>query len=211
MRKTGDPMLQFIGNNRGMIGLTFTDIGLMIATGILLISLYHLFFSDNFEEKDIMENIAEKIIINLQEADTASFDYIKTLDIQDIRYKISISPEYITIYNERKKIRENILPSLWIRDNNDNWTNGTELHIFLYEKFGDKGTIEDPIQNRILVKRYLTEEWNVSYERFLEKPFIIDLSKPIFIEKTFLYYDTNNDGIWMKGEEKQGFLMFYQI
>lgn len=209
MRKTGDPMSQFMRDNRGIISLTFIDIGLMITTGILLVSLYSLFFSNNFEEENTMENIAKNIITNLQEVENTCFDYTKTIYLKETEYSITISPEYITVYNDIENIKKNIIIQPWIRKNS--WINSSELHIFLYNIFGNKGTIEDPIQNRNLVKRYLTEEWNKTYRKFLEEPLIIDISKPIFIEKTYIYYDINNDGIWMKGEEKQGITIIFQI
>lgn len=211
MKKMVDPMLQSIRDNKGLISLTFMDIGLMIATGILLIALYSLFFSNNFEEKNIMDNIAQYIIVNLEEVDDKCFDSTKTINIEEKKYNINISPEYIIVYNNKNMIHRGMIIKPWIRNMKDTWVNSSELHIYLCNNFGDKGTIEDPIQNKTLVRRYIADEWNKTYRKFLIKPIIIDISKPIFIEKTYIYYDTNNDGVWMKGEEKQGITIIFQV
>ena len=107
-------------------------------------------------------------------------------------------------------IRKPLTISPWIRDKGYEWTNSSDLHIFLYKTFGNMGTLDDPIQNEESVKNYLRSEWNKTSKQFLLNPFLIDPFKPLIMEKIFLYYDTNHDGMWMKNEEKQGLILLFQ-
>lgn len=212
-------MLKSIRNPEGIIEITFTNIGLMIATGVLLLAAYSFMFENSWQKKNEMQTIAQSFVTVLNEMDVKCFENTTWYTFPDMGYpyKVSLSMEYITItaqqsmFQNEVTVRKQFFSRPWLRTMHDPWGNKTEFHIFLRDMFGNAGTTRDPVQNITAVKKYLATEWNSTTMFFTVNPVMVDVTSPLIIEKICVYYDDNQDGIWVKGEEKQSFVIIGEL
>jgi len=213
-------MLRFIPNNKGIMGLTLSHIGLFIATGILLSAVFSFIYLNDYYRKEDLDNIGQSFSTMVEAMDTNFFEN-KTkffFPEKDFTYHISISTEYIIVesdgnWNNIVSSKNNFLIKPCLRKNNSNWTSGKELHIFIKDKYGYSGNQTDTIQSDKVksVKNYLNTIRKKTNLTFALNPLIIDVDKPVFIEKTYVFYDLDDDNLWNKNiDEKQSLILIYQ-
>ena len=201
-------MLRFTKDDNGIMGLTLSQIGLMIATGILIAAVFSLVFQNEWQKEAELQNIATSFSTMIEGMDTRFFENTADFHFPDkgYYYNVSISTEYITVSTKGNlgsdiSIKECFLVKPWPKSKGSIWMNGTTLHDYLKDNFGNSGNISDPIQNVDDVREYLYTEWeNVTKSLALE-PLYISTDKTTYIEKICIYYE---DG------EKQDIVVTYQ-
>ncbi|RLF33819.1 MAG: hypothetical protein DRM98_01685 [Thermoplasmata archaeon] len=214
-------MSRFIVNDKGIMGLTLSQIGLIIATGILLSAVFSFLFFNDWYKTAELRNIANSFSTLVEGMDSRFFENTTVFYFPDknYRYNVSISTEYIIVESEgnwrnKLSIKESFLRKPWLRQTGENWTNGEELHIYLNTTYSCYGEESDPIKKTHIssVKNYLNNLRDTANKSFALKPFYIDINKPVYIDKVYIFYDNNGDGSWDKNlDEKQGFLVIYQL
>ena len=92
-------MLRFTKDDNGIMGLTLSQIGLMIATGILIAAVFSLVFQNEWQKEAELQNIATSFSTMIEGMDTRFFE--NTVDFhfpgRGYYYNVSISTEYITV------------------------------------------------------------------------------------------------------------------
>lgn len=201
-------MSRSIRDNNGVMGLTLSQIGLMIAMGILIAAVFSLVFQNDWRKEAELQNIATSFSTMVEGMDSRFFENTTGFLFPDMEYhyNVSISTEYITVSTEGNvgndlSIKERFLVKLWPNSNESTWGTGAALHDYLKDNFGNSGNISDPIQNVDNVKNYLNNEWeNVSGSLAL-KPLYVSIDEIIYIEKACIYYEDGG---------KQGIVFIYQ-
>lgn len=201
-------MSRFIRDNNGVMGLTLSQIGLMIAMGILMAAVFSLVFQNDWRKEAELQNIATSFSTMVEGMDSRFFENTTGFLFPDMEYhyNVSISTEYITVSTEGNvgndlSVKERFLVKTWPNSNESTWGTGAALHYYLKDNFGNSGNMSDPIQNVDNVKNYLNNEWeNVSGSLAL-KPLYVSIDEIIYIEKACIYYE---------GGGKQGIVFIYQ-
>ena len=213
-------MLKFIPNNSSIMGLTLSNLGLFIATGILLAAVFSFIYLNDFNKKAELDNISNSFTTFVEAMDTKFFENKSRYFFpkKDYDYSISFSTEYISIQTEgfwnsdlisRKTFFIKPLPRL----DNPNWTSGKMLHSYLKNNFGNFGNESDPINSskELDVNNYLNiirDSANFSYAL---NPFIVDKNKELYVEKIYVFYDMDGDDSWNKNiDYKSDLIIIYQ-
>jgi hypothetical protein len=199
-------------DKHAILGLTLTSLSLIIATSIILISIYSIVYNNPLKDKNELNTIANGFLKNILKLDTISHEEKITYYFEEkpFHYQIELSSESLTISNNDLIIRKKYNINPWIYILNNEWSNAQEFHNLLKTLYGNSGTITDPINNSNNVKNYILNKYNESYNYYLKNPFIINIKKPAILEKMIIYYDINNDGLWKNNEELQQYLLIYQ-
>ena len=126
-------MLKFIHNDRGVIGLTLSQIGLIIATGIILAAVFSFLYYNNWQRQSELKNMATSLTTLVEVMDTRFFDNTTMYFFpdKDYHYNVSISTEYIIInadgtWDNKLSVKERFLIRAWPRINDPDWDTGEQ-------------------------------------------------------------------------------------
>lgn len=200
-------MSKFIKDNHGIMGLTLSHIGLIIATGILLTAVFSIIFLNDWQRNAELKNIATSFSTIVEGMDTRFFENTTEFHFPDktYYYNVSISTEYVIVsaegnQNNKLSIKERFIVKPWPRTSDQTWKTGEELHNYCLYTYGHSGTILDPIVQADLDELNIYKENAGIY--LVSNPLYFKINKPVYIEKVIIYY-----GI----AEKQDFLLIYQL
>ena len=215
-----DPMLRFIENKKAIMSLTLSQIGLIIATGIILVAVFSICFFNDWQKKAEIKNITYNLSTKIEGMDTRFFENKTTYYLPDknFGYNLSISTDYIITKTNGIWYNKIIYPKFLIRkilprQNNTDWITGKEFHSFLNDTWACFGNKTNPIMKKDVanVKKYIENLYNSANKSFALNPFYINNKKAIFIEKIFVYYDLDGNNIFNKDfDEKNSLLIIYQ-
>ena len=200
-------MSKFIKNDAGIMGLTLSQIGLIIVTGILLTAVFSIIFLNDWQRNAELKNIATSFSTIVEGMDTRFFENTTEFHFPDktYYYNVSISTEYVIVsaegnQNDKLSIKERLLVKPWPRLSYQTWKTGEELHNYCLSNYSHSGTILDPITHGDL------DELNTDKETasilLASTPLYVQTNNPAYIEKVIIYYDD---------AEKQEFLLIYQL
>ena len=200
-------MSKFIKDDHGIMGLTLSHIGLIIATGILLTAVFSIIFLNDWQRNAELKNITTSFSTIVEGMDTRFFENTTEFHFPDktYYYNVSISTEYVIVsaegnQNNKLSIKERFIVKPWPRTSDQTWKTGEELHNYCLYTYGHSGTILDPIVQADLDELNIYKENAGIY--LVLNPLYFKINKPVYIEKVIIYY-----GI----AEKQDFLLIYQL
>jgi len=209
--------LKFLNDNRGAISWLLTQIGLMLAAGVLLGAIASLTFYSDWQKEAEAKNIASNFAAAVESMDLKEFQgqTIYMFPQKNYHYEVEISKDYITVMREggttTDKIvgRERLIIKPYIRPAGRNWKwNGSEeLHDFLKNEYGHSGCVDDafPENQKDIITNYMKNELSHTATELASNPLrITNIDEPVFIEKTFIYFrDSGN-------LEREGFVIVHQ-
>jgi len=196
-------MLKYIHDKEGVISWLLSQIGLLIATGILLASIASLTFYSDWQKEAEIKAIASNFATAIETADLqefpkkSSYHFPKT----DYYYEVTISTDYITVKRNdgmvSKKIvaREALLIHPWISPPMIN-TRGAEGFYDYLESRCEQGQDGSSPSSRI-PRNIVENAFNESRKELIEYPLNIDINEPVFIEKVFVYYTEGGRGSYV--------------
>lgn len=219
-------MSKFISNCDGFIGLTLSQLGLFVAVAILLAASFNFIYMNDWGREEEIETIAGSFSNHLDSMDTYFFENKTSFFFPDKNYdyNVFVSTEYIIIEaesgwfsNNKIRVTKRLFSNVLIR-NDAGWKTGDELHEYLFNNHGFHGTYEDPIRDIFLfspttklVKDYINIISYYNKKELAENPILIDTNKPVLIEKVYIYYDNNSNGIWESDvDSRDSLLLLYQ-
>ena len=203
-------MLRFIKNDGGIMGLVISQIALIVATGILIASIFSLVFLNDWQRAAELQNIATSFSTMVEGMDARFFENTTGFCFpdKDYVYNVSMSTEYIVVsaqgnLDSSLSVKERFLVKLWPQNKSSVWIGGAGLHHYLKTNFGNSGNMSDPIQMGDIdnVNFYLNEEWNNTVGTSASYPFYILTNRTVYIDKAYVY--SANGG-------KQAFIFVYQ-
>ena len=205
------------------MGLTLSQLGLMIATAILLtVVLTFIFFSD-WQRNAELTNIVSGFSNMVEGMDSRYFENTTTYYFPDkgYSYTVTMSTEYIVAsangnWNNVLSIKKRFLiqPLSQSLNNNPDWLTGKAFHQYLLDTYLHNGSRSDPIhlENISQVHSYLNQTRTSIQTDLALQPYSPLLRNGVYIDKVIIYYDTNGDGTWdNEFDEKQDFILIYQL
>jgi hypothetical protein len=198
-------MLRCSNDKNSMMDVSFTHLGLLIATVILLSVVFVFIFTNDWQRTAELQAQASSLSNLLCDTDNSFFERTNSFTFlhKEYPYSVKISTEYIVLtaagsWQNTLKVTSRFLIRPWPRMSQQNWTTGDELHTYLNASYHHSGTQNDPISSQNFT--ILLQQLNNTTTCFAKEPLDILIDKPIFVEKTILYYE----------EKKYDFLLLYQ-
>ncbi len=189
------------------MGLTLTQVGLLVATGILLTVVLSFVFFNEWEQTAELQSQANGFSSLLGDIDTSFFEKTSRFKFSHTEYKysVSISTQYIIIKSKGSwggdlVVTKKLLISPWPRLPEQNWTTGEDLHMYLNRTCGHHGTQNDSIPPENFTQ--LCQEQNNTVSFYALYPLEIHISKPVYFEKVTIFSNQT---------KKHDFLLLYQI
>jgi hypothetical protein len=195
------------GNNKnGIMGLSLTQVGLLLATGILLSIVLTFVFCNDWHRTAELQNQASSFSHFLFDIDSSFFERRDVFQFsqKEYPYLIVISPESILIsakgsWRSTLIVTQRFLVSPWLRMFELNWTTGDDLHRYLNTTYGHWGTQVDPISSEQFSSLCQEQQNSTMYYTFY--PLEITIWEPVWIEKVTIFYSQT---------ESYDFLLLYQ-
>ncbi|MEM0466164.1 MAG: hypothetical protein QXX20_00970 [Candidatus Thermoplasmatota archaeon] len=195
-------MSAFIRNNLGVMDLTLTTIGLMIAVAILLTAVVTFLSHNDTQRRMELENVASHIVTLVQAMDAKFLENTTTYVLPDLGYEytVSISTEYVTVsakgfYNNELSVKERFIVKPWVQDSSEStlWI-GNTIHAFLEANptYAHAATRDDPIQRQNIWTALRTDLQNQQMnnrQRRAEQPLLLTPGTPVIIDKTILHFN----------------------
>lgn len=212
-------MSKFINNKKGIMGLTLSQIGLIIATGILIVAVFSLIFLNDWQRNAELKNIANSFSTLIEGTETRLFEETAIFNFpkKDYNYNVSISSEYVVVsakgkFGNELSFKERFLIKSWPQKKDSPWFGRIGLHNYLKENFGNSGNVSDPIKKVDIddVKNYFKNEIEIMNKSFALSPLYLLTNKVVYIDNAFVYYDSNDGGFFDDSDEKQIFIFVYQ-
>lgn len=188
-------------NKRGVISWLFSQIALILATGVLLASIASITFYSDWKKEAEIKAIASELAAWIYTVDLRVEENITKFwfPIKDFYYTVNISTDYIVIerYDGRIKDKIRIAYPLFIKpfvirnDLDTEWKNSEELHEKLKEKYGMNGIAGKEIPKSLKndVKNYIEEELDKISLEIAQKPLEIDINKPLILENCVIHFE----------------------
>lgn len=201
-------MLKFIKNEKGIMGLTLSQIGLIIAAAIIIAAFFSIIFQNDWEKNAELRNVATSFTTIVEAMDARFFENTTTFNFPDkkFEYTVTLSTEYITTtakgrIDDELFVKERFLVKPWPLENNSVWVGRDELHSFLKTNYSNSGNLSDPIKHVDDVKYYLNSGWESTATSLALNPLLIFTDRVVYVDKTIIHYENG---------EKQGFVFIYQ-
>jgi len=181
-------------DTNGVMGLVLTQVGLFLATGLLLAVVFSLVFSNEWQRTAVLKSQASSFSNLLNNLENSFFERTSEFYFhqENYPYTVRVSTEYLVIsaegpWGQNIFVTCKLLSSPWPRLPTQNWTTGQDLHTYLNQTFGHFGTKDDRLsRENITVFR---REVNNTTSVFALHPLEIQINRPVFLEKVTIYFD----------------------
>ncbi|HDN51243.1 MAG TPA: hypothetical protein ENG06_05665 [Thermoplasmatales archaeon] len=196
---------------RGIVAWLISQIGLLLAAGVLIASIASLTFYSDWQKEAEAKAIASEIATAIETMDLKSESNITpyVFPFKNYHYNVTISTEYVTVMREGGTftdvitareallIKPFIRPAAWDLA----WNTSEELYDFLWRTYGGRqyagnDTHPFPLNNENLVKQvkqYFSDELARTALQLARQPLRIeDTNEPIFLEKALIYFKHGN-------------------
>ena len=213
-----NPMLQSVEpNTNAMMGLILSTTGLLIVGGTLVLTIILLFSQNPIHTTTEMNHLTDIFSQHLFDIDAAWYEkqthYLPPSSDEPLNFYLSSEHILIETNTPQKELTHHtkLLPiPIWIRTSTDPWMTASELHNYLQQQSGKTGFKHDPLPITDPIYHSMNDAWLTSQTTYLHNPFCVDTTRPIFMEKTYVYYDENLDGCWTVNESFFSFTLVYQ-
>jgi hypothetical protein len=196
-----------MNDTNSIMGLTLSQIGLFLATGILLTTVLFLVFSSDWQRTAEIRSFASSFSHLVEDVDSSFFENTTRFQFpsKNYAYTVKLSTEYIVIsakgfWDADLFVAERFLIQPWLRSSHQNWTTGEDLHEYLNTTCGHRGIKNDSISSMNFTQ--LSQELNTTISFYALHPLEILIREPVFLEKVTIFYDS---------EIKHDFLLVYQL
>jgi hypothetical protein len=193
-------MLKSIHNNQAIMDLTLSQIGLMLATAILLTTVISFISYNDWQRNMELKTVASQLSTLVEAMDAKSLENTTTYYLPDYGYDytVTVSTEYVTVsakgfWNNELSVKERFIVKPWPQDedNNPGWigtTGTTGLHEYLNTNYEAQGTLSDPVFDIVTVKDELIAKRAEVTPLFAQTHLELTPGKPVFIDKAVIYY-----------------------
>ena len=220
-------MLRSLHNENGIMGLTLSQIGLMVASGILIVAVFSVLYLNDWQRTAELQSTATQISTLIEGLNSQFFENAISYHFSDRNYQCnaSVSTEYITI--SAKGNRDNVLSvkkqfsmKIWPQSSDSAWVGSDGLHDYLKHMLRNEshafvntsGNVSDPVSSDNIdwVQDNLSNIQKNVQASLAVHPMYMLIDRTVIIEKAIIYYDSNGDGIWIKDDdEQQEFIFIY--
>ena len=199
-------MSQLSNDTNGLIGLTLSQIGLFLATGILITTVLSVVFFNDWQQTNELRSLIRNFSSLVEDMDILFFENTTQFQFpgKNYHYTIQLSSEYIVVFSKSFSgsefyMTERLYNEPWIRSSQQNWTSGITLREYLNTTYGHRGSQNDSLSLENFTD--LRREQNVSSSLYALHPFEILTGEPVYVEKVMIYYGNG---------QEYDFLLLYQ-
>jgi hypothetical protein len=199
-------MLRCNKNTEGMMDLSLTQIGLTIASGVLLVIVLSLIVTNDWQRTAELQSQASSFSNLLADVENSFFEQRQRFQFsqKDYTYSVMMSTEYLRITTKSAwagelVVTKKLLTTPWLPLPQQNWTTGEDFHTFLNTTYGHQGTQNDALSLESFTE--LCQEQNNRTAYFALHPVKILVNDPVFVEKVTIFYDQT---------KRYDFLLLYQ-
>ena len=184
-------MLRLRPNDHGVLGLSITNLGLFLASGLLLAIILGGIYGGLWERTAELRTTAETLDTYLETLSAAYNDTrlvipiprsLPLLHITSSTESLRISAQgafgTTLTYTEKWSIRP------WPRTNNS-WRSGDDLYHWLNTTYGHTGTAEDPVNQTVLDA--LNQDYQAAGAQLAYTPVEFNSAHPLIAEKVTIY------------------------
>jgi hypothetical protein len=184
-------MLPLRPDNHGVLGLTIANLGLFLASGLLLAVILGGVYGSLWERTAELRTTADTLNTYVETLSAAYND--SRLVIPIVRglslLHMTSSTESLRVsaqgsFGTTLTITERWTCRPWPR-NNSSWQSGVGLHQWLNMTYGHAGTVEDPVNQTTL--NALEETHLAALARLARTPVEFNCALPLFAENVIIY------------------------
>lgn len=200
-------------DRRGVIAWLLSQIGLLLAAGVLIGAIAGLTFYSDWEKEAEGKNVASGFAATVESMDLKEFPgrtkYM--FPRKDYHYNVTVSTDYVTVRRGGALMGGDITAheEMLIHPWPDPPMSGGYGADGVYNYFGgiygsdNNGSSRDTAVNATAVEG----EFSHTKTELASNPFAIDIDKPVYVEKVFIYVYENNDPSDVEREE---YVIIYQ-
>lgn len=199
-------MWRSLHNSLGVMGLSLANLGLFLASGMLLAFIIGGVYGGFWERSAELEATAVSFNTIVETVNAAYSDARITVRFPQhpILQHVTCSTQYLSLaasggFRGLVSVTQRWVVSAWPREN-ASWRSGEDLHRWLNETSGHSGTFDDPVNGSVLSS--LREDWNASVDALALEPIALNPAVPVVVEKVFVYGG---------GGERVSFVVVYQV
>jgi hypothetical protein len=199
-------MSHFHKNTTSAMSLMLSELGLFLATTILLTIVFSFVFSNDWQRRVDLQSVSSDFSNQLDDLAVLFFEH--TIEYQfpqkQYPYQVMVSTEYLILLGSGSSemnllVTKRLITQPWVHHMNQTWTTGEDLHEYFNDTAGHPGTQDEPVSLENFTDFF--KENLALQSSFAIHPFEIDTLKPVMLERVIIYYDT---------DKKQDILLIYQ-
>jgi len=194
---------RMLDDERGAIAWLLSQLGLLLAAGVLIGAIAGLTFYSDWEKRAEAKNIASGFATAIESVALKEFPEKTTYRFprKEYRYTVTLSTSYVTVsrpgglVNDNIVAREALLIRPWPHPPMANGTGASGV----YTSLGGGSRRETSIP-----RHALDSVFNHTRTTLATHPYAIDVDRPVYIEKMFIY---TGEGVHTTREE---YVIVYQ-
>jgi hypothetical protein len=194
-------MSRFRSNCSGTLGLTLSNLGLFLASGMLLVFLLGGVYGGFWEREAEVRSTARSLNTCVE---TLSAAYSETTGAVTIPRNpmlvgFSCSCQYLRMESKASfgmvvSVTDRWLIPVWPRGNGS-WQSGADLHQWLHLTSGHNGSMQDPVNQSVLEN--LTTDQQACAFALARDPLTLDAGRPVMVEKAVVVAIDGERGVFM--------------
>lgn len=204
---------KLLDDERGAIAWLLSQIGLLLAAGVLIGAIAGLTFYSDWEKEAETKNIASHFATTVESVSLREFPgrtkYM--FPLKDYTYNVTVSTDYVTVRRGGAltggniTAHEEMLVHPWPGPPLSGGYGAEGLYNYFGSIYGsdNNGSSRDTPVNVTAVEG----EFSHTKTALASHPFAIDIDRPVYVEKMFLYVYENNDPDDVEREE---YVIIYQ-
>ncbi|HEC77042.1 MAG TPA: hypothetical protein ENI33_07290 [Thermoplasmatales archaeon] len=187
--------LFLLGDKRGDISWLLNQIGLLLATGILLGAITSSLFFDEWQRKAEIENITIHFTTAIESASLKEFPekIVYKFPDKSYGYEVKISTEYITVKipDEEIIVKKRFPFRVWANPPVADGYGINGICNYLSNIYGEGNNGSSPESK--ISKENIEKEFNSTAVHLSLNPLSIETKKSVYIEKIFLYTEEGRE------------------
>jgi hypothetical protein len=194
-------MLRFGADCHGVVGLSLANLGLFLASGLLLAFIVGGVYGGFWERSAELRTTASSLNTCVETLSAAYDETKSTIEIPRVPTLtlVSCSSQFLHLtttasFGAFVSVTDQWRISVWPRPNGS-WQSGGDLHKWLNMTFGHDGSVQDPVTSSVLEN--LTKDQQDCAKTLALEPFVFDAARPLIVEKVFVYADNGERGAFM--------------
>jgi len=197
-------------DKRGAIAWLLSQIGLLLAAGVLIGAIAGLTFYSDWEKEAEAKNIASDFATAIETVALKEFPG-KTKYMfpqKDYHYQVNLSTDYVTagrpggLTQDKIVAREELLIHPWPSPPIQSEEGANGVYNYFEKKYGPDEDGSD--RDKSVPASAVDSEFTAAKTTLASDPLTIDVDKPVYIEKMFIYTEEGTD------TNREEYVLIYQ-
>ena len=180
-------------DRRGVVTWLLTQIGLLIAVGVLMASIASLAFYSDWEKAAEAKVMVSNFATFIEFMDLREFPEKITylFPEKDYYYEVYISPDYVTIkrydgkFEKEIVVRKPLLIHPWINPEMLNEKGAKGFYTYIGSLLGENHDGSSP--SRKAESDIINEKFKEALKKYAVTPLKLDTNSPVYLEKMIVY------------------------